>query len=97
MCLKDYKVPIITGPMYNNIKISNTGRHTDVYKPKCNNIFEYDVNSLYPYVMKIFYMPIGLPKYFEGDIFKYFPNAIGFFDFSRFVPLPPFAIVCILI
>ena len=81
--------------MYNNIKTSNTGIHTDVYKPKCKNLFEYDVNSLYPYVMKMFNMPIGQPKYFgtEGDIFKYFPNArrLGFFNFKinfTLAPLP---------
>jgi hypothetical protein len=40
---------------------------------------EYDVNSLYPYVMKEFDMPTGKPIQFYGDIRKYEPDAFGFF------------------
>lgn len=85
--LQDSKVPILIGPIFDNIKTSYTGGHTDVYKPNCNNVFAYDVNSLYPHVMEKFDMPIGRPKYFEGDIFKYFPNAIGFFECEITTPL----------
>jgi len=42
-------------------------------------LFYYDVNSLYPYVMAYFDMPIGKPVAFEGDIRKIEPNAFGFF------------------
>lgn len=35
-------------------------------KPK--QIKRYDVNSLYPFTMKSFPMPVGNPTYFEGDI-----------------------------
>lgn len=31
------------------------------------NGYVYDVHSMYPYVMKEFYMPFGEPKYFEGE------------------------------
>ena len=85
--LQDSKVPILIGSMFDNIKTSYTGGHTDVYKPKCNNVFAYDVNSLYPHVMEKFDMPIGQPKYFEGDIIKYFPNAKGFFECDITTPL----------
>jgi len=78
--LKDLKVPIISGPMYKDIKLSYTGGHTDLYKPQGKNIYLYDVNSLYPHVMTEFDMPIGIAKYFEGNILKLFPNAIGFFE-----------------
>lgn len=37
------------------------GGHVDVYKPGAERIYYYDVNSLYPYVMKSFPMPIGQP------------------------------------
>ena len=46
----------------------------DVYKPtpntSNNKVYRYDVNSLYPFVMKNFPMPSGNPIYFEGDILK---------------------------
>jgi hypothetical protein len=42
-------------------------------------LYYYDVNSLYPSVMKYYKMPIGKPTQFEGDIFKIDPNAFGFF------------------
>nr|CAD1821794.1 unnamed protein product [Ananas comosus var. bracteatus] len=37
------------------------GGHTDTYKPYGENLFYYDVNSLYPFVMKEFPMPGGVP------------------------------------
>jgi hypothetical protein len=41
------------------------GGHTDVYKPKGYNLYYYDVNSLYPFVMKNYPMPISNPTW-EG-------------------------------
>ncbi|XP_042453061.1 DNA polymerase-like [Zingiber officinale] len=37
------------------------GGHSDVYKPYGENLFFYDINSLYPYVMKKYPMPCGEP------------------------------------
>nr|YP_009675519.1 DNA polymerase [Sophora flavescens]QDD68274.1 DNA polymerase [Sophora flavescens] len=37
------------------------GGHADAYKPQGENLFYYDVNSLYPYIMKSFPMPGGKP------------------------------------
>jgi hypothetical protein len=42
-------------------------------------IFAYDVNSLYPFVMKEYLYPIGSPTYFKGNILLQEPNAFGFF------------------
>lgn len=39
----------------------------------------YDVNSLYPKVMRDTLMPVGKPIAFEGDISKFEPNVFGFF------------------
>lgn len=39
-----------------------------VYEVEKKKIFSYDVNSLYPYAMKSYPMPVGNPIYFEGDI-----------------------------
>ena len=46
---------------------------TDNYKSKIvHDVFVYDVNSLYPYVMYINQYPCGTPKYFKG---KYKGNS----------------------
>jgi len=50
-----------------------------MFIPKGNNIHVYDVNSLYPFVMKEFKYPVGRPTYFDGNILKLDPNAFGFF------------------
>jgi len=72
MFLKDYQIPLIHGEIYNFIKESYTGGSVDVYKPRSEGekVFSYDVNSLYPYSMKNYPMPVGKPVYFEGDILK---------------------------
>jgi DNA polymerase family B len=77
-----------------NIRQSYTGGAVDVYIPHNRallgdffrkvkgyfiKLYYYDVNSLYPYVMAFFDMPIGKPVFFDGDIRKYDPNAYGFF------------------
>ena len=75
-----------------NIRKGYTGGAVDVYYPSnrlnefftnvigvFKKLFYYDVNSLYPYVMAYFDMPIGKPVAFEGDIRKIDPEAFGFF------------------
>jgi len=47
--------------MFNDIKQGYTGGSVDVYKPTGQHIYRYDVNSLYPYVMKSYPMPVGNP------------------------------------
>ncbi|XLR65359.1 hypothetical protein S83_016031, partial [Arachis hypogaea] len=42
------------------------GGHSDVYKPHGENLFYYDVNSLYPFVMKTLPMPGGEPKWYRN-------------------------------
>lgn len=52
--LKDYynkNIPLITNKtVYNDIKLGYYGGITEVYKPYGENLYYYDVNSLYPYV-----------------------------------------------
>jgi len=50
------------------------------------NLFAYDVNSLYPYVMKEFDMPIGNPTLFEGNIRLIDIHAFGFFYCNIIAP-----------
>ena len=42
-------------------------------------IYIYDVNSLYPFVMKEFDYPVGQPTYFEGNIRNIYNDAFGIF------------------
>nr|YP_009652969.1 DNA polymerase [Taiwanofungus camphoratus]QCG70007.1 DNA polymerase [Taiwanofungus camphoratus] len=67
--LKENTIPITTGKVFDFIKQSFTGGRTDMYKPNGLNkdIYVYDVNSLYPYVMSEFKYPIGQIIQFEGD------------------------------
>ena len=82
----------ILGRVERNIRESYTGGAVDVYIPhnritsfmeKVNaffiKLYYYDVNSLYPFVMAHFNMPIGKPKVFEGDIRNIDFNSYGFF------------------
>jgi hypothetical protein len=66
--LKDIKIPLIFNEIYKDIKDSYTGVSVDVFKPYGENIKCYDVNSLYPYIMKFCKMPVATVKYFTGDI-----------------------------
>ena len=62
-------IPITTGKIFDFIKESFTGGRTDMYRPNALNkdIYCYDVNSLYPYVMSENKYPIGPIIQFEGD------------------------------
>jgi hypothetical protein len=64
------KLPITIGKIYSDIKKSYTGGAVDVYLPYGEDLYLYDINSLYPSVMREFPMPVGQPKYFEGDILQ---------------------------
>jgi hypothetical protein len=77
--LNNFKIPLLTGQIFNDIKLSYTGGSTDMFKPFGENIYRYDVNSLYPYAMKSNPMPIGNITFFEGDILQYINNPFGFF------------------
>jgi hypothetical protein len=73
---------MLSGELADKIRMSYSGGAVDMYltKPIRNRkIYGYDVNSLYPFVMKNNKFPIGSPTYFEGDILKLDSNAFGFF------------------
>jgi hypothetical protein len=80
--LRKDELPQLSGQIDKDIRQGYTGGAVDVYVPqnkKDTKIWVYDVNSLYPYVMNEFDMPVGKPIYFEGDIRKIEPDAFGFF------------------
>jgi hypothetical protein len=72
----------LSGQTANEIREGYTGGAVDMYipeNPDGTKIHAYDVNSLYPFTMDEFDMPVGKPVLFEGDIRKIDPNAFGFF------------------
>lgn len=71
-------VPILNGPIYNDIKQSYFGGFVDVYKPYAEDVKSYDVNSLYPDSMLKNPMPMGKPLYFEGSNHSHIKNLFGF-------------------
>ena len=73
-------IPIITGEVFDFIKRSYTGGPVEVYQPHGLNVHHYDVNSLYPYVMQKYPMPVSDLAFFEGDILKYKDRPDGFFE-----------------
>jgi len=80
--LKKVNIPMLTGQINKDIRLSYTGGSTDMFIPQnIDNelVYAYDINSLYPSVMKSRNFPIGKPTYFEGDIRKYNHEAYGFF------------------
>ena len=78
--IKDFKIPKITGELYNFIKKGFTGGAVDVYKPYGKNIYRYDVNSLYPFIMKNFPMPVNKPIFMEGDLSEFNLNQFAFME-----------------
>jgi hypothetical protein len=68
MFLGNAQIPLIDWENFNFFKEGYTGGAVDVYKPYGENIYRYDVNSLYPHIMDSTPMPVGTPTYFEGDI-----------------------------
>ena len=87
--LKDYKIPIISGKLFSDLRQSYTGGSTDMglRPPEGKNIYAYDVNSLYPTVMKNEQMPVGNITYFEGDINLVDNKPFGFFEVEITAPL----------
>ena len=69
--LENYTIPKIGGTMFNDIRESYTGGHTDIYHSYGENLNIYDINSLYPTAMKYFDMPVGPVYFFEGNIDKF--------------------------
>lgn len=86
---KDYNIKKLTGKIYDFIKKGYIGGAVDVYIPRSNiKIYRYDVNSLYPFIMDKFDMPVGDPKYFEGNIYLIEKDPFGFFEVE--VESPPY-------
>jgi|SRR6266850_141515 len=80
--IENNTIPQLSGQVAKDIRLSYTGGAVDMYLPensKGTKVYAYDVNSLYPFVMKEYDMPIGKPTLFEGDIRAIDKDAFGFF------------------
>nr|AWX52929.1 hypothetical protein [Lactarius sp. (in: basidiomycete fungi)] len=87
--LRKNTIPQLSGQISKDIRLGYTGGSVDMYIPfneDNTKIYCYDVNSLYPYVMKEFDMPAGKPTLFYGDIRKVDPDAFGFFYCNIIAP-----------
>lgn len=80
----NYPIEIINENKEDFIKSSYFGGVVDVYKPILNNGYHYDINSLYPFVMKEYDMPIGEGVFIDNfDTFD-FDSFFGFLDVTIF-------------
>nr|UKQ56109.1 DNA polymerase family B [Taiwanofungus camphoratus]WRO45216.1 DNA polymerase family B [Taiwanofungus sp. YW-2023a] len=68
--MQENTIPITKGNIFDFIfiKESFTGGSTENYIPYGTNIHVYDVNSLYPSIMKNYLFPVGTINKFTGDI-----------------------------
>lgn len=88
-------IHMLSGKIAENIRIGYTGGAVDMFIPIAagrKDIYAYDVNSLYPFVMREYPYPIGTPTYFIGNILKLDPNAFGFFYCK--IQAPRLGIIC---
>ena len=83
--LKDHKIPIIKGINYADIKKGYYGGYVDVFKASSNLTHSYDVNSLFPAMMRQKFIPVGTPNYFEGAI-PLFKSVFGFVEAHIITP-----------
>lgn len=60
-------IPVTSLSLYDSIKSGYIGGAVDVYRPRLDNGFYYDVNSLYPTVMRNNPFPVGRGIFFKGD------------------------------
>jgi hypothetical protein len=69
-------IPIIKSKLHKIIKLSYYGGITELYQSFGRNLNSYDVNSLYPFAMKNFEMPVGEPIYVKGNL-KHIIDFLG--------------------
>lgn len=56
------------------------GGHTDAYIPKGRDLYYYDVNSLYPFIMKESPMPVGKPVWYSSLEDMELDSMFGFIE-----------------
>lgn len=56
---ENFKIPTIFEDSYKDLRECYFGGMVEAFKPYGENVYIYDVNSLYPFVMKNFNLPVG--------------------------------------
>ena len=89
------KIAKIGGKMFDHIHNAFYGGHVDMYiptNPIGTKVYGYDVNSLYPHVMKYFKYPYQFIAHFYGDIsnmkqyFDLYHKCVGFYKVNLTTP-----------
>lgn len=80
---KQYEIPIGYRHYNQDIVQAYYGGHVDVYIPKLNKGYYYDINSQYP-SSKLKDMPVGIPKLVST--FKEFSKFFGFGSYNIIAP-----------
>lgn len=70
----NHKIYKVRGKIHDDIRIAFYGGRVDVFNPKGERLYQYDVNSLYPHSM-LNDMPIGKPRFTNN------PNLKDYFGF----------------
>lgn len=86
--LKNNKIPLITGSLFDDIRKAYTGGAVDVYKNFGTDLYIFDINSLYPSEMRRQLVPVGDIHYVEGNILDVYSleNLFGFFEVEITAP-----------
>lgn len=91
--LKNNKLPIVKSKHQVRLREAFYGGRVDVFKTIGHNVYVYDVNSLYPYIMANYDLPIGkMVMSFDNNLDNYFGYCYVEVETPKFMhkPLLPF-------
>lgn len=81
-----FRIPLLNGSVANNIRSAYYGGIVDILKPTATKLYQYDVNSLYPFMM-LNDLPIGNPVHIKGTISaNEASDLFGFFNCKIVAP-----------
>lgn len=83
--LEESPIENCTGNIETFIRKSYKGGVVDVFNPYMKNGYHYDINSLYPYVMKEFEYPVGKGTFMKGNTIN-LENFFGFLEVEVYCP-----------
>lgn len=81
-------IALIGGGLYDKLKPYLSGGDVNVFKFSGKNLYHYDVNSIYPFVIKNYDMPVGKFSQFDGNILETI-DLKDFFGFARCLVTAP--------